>query len=85
MLRNEFNYSDLTTCLVLGTLLVAQPIIALVVLCRNKHRLEDPDFTDKFGSYMKGVKPKGYLYEPIMMLVKLSFVSIPLFMPDQGN
>jgi hypothetical protein len=34
---------------------------------------------------MKGIKQEGYLYEPVMMFVKLSFVSIPLFVVDQGN
>ena len=85
MLRTDFNNSDLATCIGLGVFLVTQIIVSIVVLCRNKNRLEDPEFTDKFGSYMRGIKPKGYLYEPVMMLLKLSFVCIPLFMPDQGN
>ena len=85
MLRTDFNTSDLATCIGLGAFLVIQLIISLVVLCRNRNRLEDPEFTVKFGSYMKGIKPIGYLYEPVMMIVRLSFVCIPLFMPDQGN
>lgn len=85
MLRTDFNTSDLATCIGLGAFLIIQLIIALVHLYRNRNRLDDPEFTDKFGSYMKGIRPKGYLYEPVMMIVKLTFVSIPLFMHDQGN
>lgn len=59
----------------------------LVVLCKNKNKnnLEDPEFKEKYGAYMKGIKPRGYLYEPIMMMMKLAFVAIPIFLPDQGN
>lgn len=80
MLQADYNSSDLASCIAIGAFLVIQLIISLVVLCTNRNRLEDPEFTAKFGTYMKGIRPYGFLYDPVMMFSKLTFVSIPLFM-----
>lgn len=72
-------------CIILLVYLVARIAISLYILCKNKERFDDPSFTDKYGAFMTDLRPTGYAWEPIFMILKLSFVAIPLLMRDQGN
>jgi hypothetical protein len=47
--------------------------------------LDDPKFMEKYGAYIKGLRQRGYLYEPLSMSVRLLFAIIPILMSDQGN
>lgn len=65
--------------------MISQIIICVYVLHKNRNGFKDPAFIEKQGAYMKSVRARGYLYEPVMMVIKLLFVLIPLCLPDQGN
>jgi hypothetical protein len=85
ILRQEFTGKDLIACILIAAYLIVQFIICVKVLLKNRDKFDDPAFIEKHGAYMKGLRHRGFLYAPIVMVLKLSFIVIPILMHDQGN
>ena len=60
------------------------PIFALILLIRDRKRLDDLDVKQKFGFFFRGYKKTFYFWEIVIMFKKVTIIVISVFVGSIG-